>query len=77
MSGPPFYLDPAGEGWLKPNLIAGLVAAPTTEKLSPLERQMTVVLAWLVHHSRLGSRRGGPSGVQHDADVRLVACRAA
>jgi hypothetical protein len=52
MSGPPFHVDPASESWPKPNLISGLIAAPTTEKLSPLERQVTVVLAWLVHHSR-------------------------
>jgi hypothetical protein len=56
MSGSPFYVDPACEGWPKPNLISGLIAAPTTEKLSPLERQITVVLAWLTHHSRAFAR---------------------
>jgi hypothetical protein len=40
------------EGWPKPNLIGGLIAAPTTETVSPLERQVTIVLAWLAHHSR-------------------------
>jgi hypothetical protein len=52
MPGAPFYLDPADPAWPKPNLIEGLIAAPTTEKVSPLERQATIVLAWLAHHSR-------------------------
>lgn len=47
-----FYRDPGSGGWPAPNLIAGLIAAPTTETLSPLERQATIVLAWLAHHSR-------------------------
>jgi hypothetical protein len=47
----PFYVDPSTEEWLGPNLITGLMRNPHTEFAHPLERQVTVVLAWLLHHS--------------------------
>ena len=55
-AGPPFYVDPAGPAWAAPNLVSGLMASPTTEALAPLERQATIVLAWLLHHSSVFSR---------------------
>jgi hypothetical protein len=50
---PPFYVDPTSELWLRPNLIAGLMKSPATERVHPLERQVTIALAWLLHHSPL------------------------
>lgn len=47
----PFYVDPRSEEWRTPNLITGLMKTPATESLHPLERQLTIVLAWLLHHS--------------------------
>src|SRR3954468_24009887 len=49
----PFYIDPASEEWVQPNLITGLMKNPETEFVHPLERQVTIVLAWLLHHSPL------------------------
>ena len=48
-----FYRDPSAADWQSPNLVAGLMASPTLESLQPPDRQSTVVLAWLVHHSRV------------------------
>lgn len=46
-----FYVDPRSANWVTPNLITGLMKNPATETLHPLERQLTIVLAWLLHHS--------------------------
>lgn len=47
----PFYVDPGGD-WNRMNLVAGLMGNPATAKQHPLERQATIVLAWLLDHSR-------------------------
>ena len=50
-SADPFYVDPRSADWGTPNLITGLMKNAATETLHPLERQLTIVLAWLLHHS--------------------------
>lgn len=47
----PYYLDPSSDDWISPNLISGLMKSPATEKQHPLERQATIVLAWLLNRS--------------------------
>lgn len=51
MSAQPFYVDPTSAQWVRPNLITGLMKNPHTELVHPLERQVTIVLAWLLYHS--------------------------
>jgi hypothetical protein len=52
----PYYVDPSCDGWTSPNLISGLMKSPATEKQHPLERQATIVLAWLLDRSEVLSR---------------------
>jgi hypothetical protein len=47
----PYYVDPSSADWVAPNLIAGLMKSPATDKQHPLERQATIVLAWLLDRS--------------------------
>lgn len=51
-TGVPFYVDPESEAWRTPNLITGLMKTPASAQMHPLERQVTVVLAWLLNHSK-------------------------
>lgn len=46
-----YYVDPTSAAWHAPSLVTGLMKNPATEKQTPLERQLTVVVAWLAHHS--------------------------
>ncbi|MGH3065830.1 MAG: hypothetical protein ACRDOF_05945 [Gaiellaceae bacterium] len=51
MNGDSYYVDPTSAEWHAPSLVTGLMQNPATEKQTPLERQLTVVVAWLAHHS--------------------------
>jgi hypothetical protein len=51
VNGESYYVDPTSAEWRAPSLVTGLMKNPATEKHTPLERQLTVVLAWLTHHS--------------------------
>ena len=56
MNGVPYYVDPRSVDWHAPSLVTGLMRNPATEKQTPLERQLTVVVAWLAHHSEQFAR---------------------
>lgn len=56
MNGVPYYIDPRSVDWHAPSLVTGLMKNPATEKQTPLERQLTVVVAWLAHHSEQFAR---------------------
>ena len=56
MNGESYYVDPMSAEWHAPSLVTGLMKTPATEKQTPLERQLTIVLAWLAHHSEQFAR---------------------
>lgn len=56
VSGEAYYVDPTSAEWQKPSLVTGLMKNPATEKQTPLERQLTVVIAWVAHHSEQFAR---------------------
>jgi hypothetical protein len=56
VNGEPYYVDPTSAEWHAPSLVTGLMKNPATEKQTPLERQLTVVVAWLAHHSEQFAR---------------------
>ena len=56
MHGESYYVDPTSAEWRAPSLVTELMKNPTTEKQTPLERQLTIVVAWLAHHSEQFAR---------------------
>jgi hypothetical protein len=56
MSRESYYIDPTSAEWRAPSLVTGLMKTPATEKQTPLERQLTIVVAWLAHHSEQFAR---------------------
>ena len=56
MSSESYYVDPTSADWHAPSLVTGLMKTPATEKQTPLERQLTVVVAWLANNSERFAR---------------------
>jgi len=75
----PFYVNPA-RARSDANLVASLMGNPATAKQRPLERQATIVLAWLLDHSRRFAdevlRRWFPDVVEITGQPTAVGARA-